>query len=128
MAGSIKTFIYSTDNGRDCCINMDESNGEAIGNPDFDLPVINPAIFLPGIPAGITPRVARYQSDDGRVSKAIIVCLEQLLPLLPAIIQVFFPTSATATTPVDIRLKSIVNERSKAYTGVDTGLNDGDFT
>lgn len=128
MAGSIKTFVYKTDNGRDCCINMDESNGEAVGNIDFDLPVINPALYLPGIPAGIKPRIARYQSDDGRVSKAIIVCLDSLLVLLPAIINVFFPTSATAVTPVEIRLKSIQNERAKAYTGVDTGLNDGDFT
>jgi len=128
MAGSIKTFIYTTDNDRNCCINMDESNGEAVGNTDFTLPVINPALFLPGIPKGIKPRVARYQSDDGRVSKAIIVCLDALLLVLPDIISVFFPTSATTITPVEIRLKSIQKEVSKAYTGVDTGLNDGDFT
>ena len=52
MAGSIKTFLYTTDNGRQCCINMDESNGEAVANTDFADPVINPAIILPGIPAG----------------------------------------------------------------------------
>lgn len=128
MAGSIKTFVYTTDQDRACCINMDESNGEAVGNPDFDLPVINPVNFLPGIPSGISPRVARYQSDDGRVSKAIIVCLKTLLASLPSVISVFFPQNATAVTPVDIRLKSITNESYKAYTGVDTGLNDGDFT
>jgi len=125
MAGSIKTFVYSTDFNRDCCFNMDESNGRAVGNTDFTLAVINPANFLPGIPAGLSPRTVRYQSDDGRVSRRIIVTTEGGLTALPGTIDAFFATSGTTVTVVTLRLKSIKQEQYRAFTGVDTGLNDG---
>ena len=128
MAGSRKAMRYITDDGDNFIIQMDESNGESVGNPDFTSAVINPATELPGLPSGITPRTARYQSDDGRVSKEIIIGTRALLDVLPTAISAFFPTSSTNITVVSLTLKSITNERLKAYTGNDTGLNDGDLT
>lgn len=128
MAGSIKSFIYTDDSGRNYVFNQDESNGEAVGNVDFTLTALNPATTVPGLPKGLTPRYVRYQSDDGRVSRAIIVSTKALLGALPTTINSFFPTSATATTTVTLTLKSAINESYRAFTGTDTGLNDGDLS
>lgn len=128
MAGSIKSFVYLDDTGREYVFNQDESNGEALGNLDYTAAALNPTLTVPGLPKGLTPRTVRYQSDDGRVAREIIVSTQGLLSALPATISSFFPTSATATTTVLLTLKSIINERLRAYTGSDTGLNDGDLT
>lgn len=128
MAGSIKSFIYTDDSGRDYVFNQDESNGEAVGNVDFTPSALNPATTVAGLPQGLKPRTVRYQSDDGRVSREIIVSTQALLASLPATIASYYPTTATAVTVVTLVLKSVFNERLRAFTGNDTGLNDGDLT
>lgn len=128
MAGSIKTFVYIDGSNREYVFNQDESNGEAVGNVDYTAAALNPAVTVPGLPQGLTPRTVRYQSDDGRVAREIVVSTQGLLTALPATISSYFPTTATAVTVVLLTLKSIINERLRSYTGVDTGLNDGDLT
>jgi len=128
MSGSIKCFEYYTDIAKKFIIKMDESNGESIGNIDFNNITVNPVNELPGLPSGVYPRRVRYQSDDGRISREIIVSEKNLLTSLPTTIQSFFPQNATATTVITLRLTSVIGERLAAYSGNDTGLNDGDFT
>jgi len=128
MSGSIKCFEYYTDIAKKFIIKMDESNGESVGNIDFNNVTINPVNELPGLPSGVSPRRVRYQSDDGRIAREIIVSEKNLLASLPVTIESFFPQNATATTTVTLRLTSVVGERLAAYSGNDSGLNDGDFT
>lgn len=128
MAGSIKAFEYYTDVAKKFIVQMDESNGEAVGNIDFNNVTINPVNELPGLPSGVFPRTVRYQSDDGRIARQIIISEKNLLTSLPVTIQSYFPQNATVVTVVTLRLTSVIGERLKAYTGNDTGLNDGDFT
>lgn len=120
MAGSRKWFKYTTDSGQVFAVNMDESNGEAVSNPDFGTTDTGVVTFA--LPRNVQPRTATYRSFDGRESANVIVCSN---------------TATIANIPEQITLSSGTTANLSQFVGevfrpipiaVDTGLNDGDIT
>lgn len=118
MAGSLKWFKYTTDFGDTFGILMDESNGEAVGNSDYE-----PAdgVIRFAVPRNVDVRVATYRSLDGRQQLRIPVCD-------PAATIVTLPGVVVNNT-VNYTLTQFVGERYNPipFPG-DTGLTDGDDT
>lgn len=123
MAGSLKWFQYTTDTGVDFGVFMDESNGEAVGNTDWT----DSSAGLFKLPKNVTPRYARYVSEDGRRAANIIITDNDAdVTTVPATID--FDVAGSAT-PVELTLTEFVGERIRLIPRADdTGLNDGDAT
>lgn len=122
MSGSIKTFEYTDGNGNTWAINMDESNGEAVGNTDFT----NGSTAEFFLPRNLKARYATYRSADGRYQRRITVTD-------PDATSTSLPSSITIRTEnedaVDILLTGLVGERVLVIPKAeDTGIIDGDDT
>lgn len=118
MAGSIRFFRYTADDGTTFAAQRDESNVEAINSGVGG--IITPAEKYK-IPSNLTPRSAVYTDTTGRIRRDIIV-------LTPAVF-----AALDATTPITdqvsgelLRLKFKKGERLTLPTLNDTALNDGD--
>lgn len=118
MAGSIKYFKYSADDGTTWAAQRDESNVEAI-NPGA-AGIITPAQKYK-IPSNLRPRTAVYVDNTSRIRREIIVLTTAAFVALDA------------TTPITdqvsgelLRLKYTKGERVTLPSLSDTALNDGD--
>lgn len=122
MAGSLKYFQYETDEGDTFYIQMDESNGEAVGNQDV---ATDPTNFRYAIPRNIRPRRARYRSIDGRYSREIPVSTSAILAAVGATITVQDGNGGT----IELSLVARIGELTRYLPiAADTGIDDGDAT
>lgn len=122
MAGSIKWFEYTDDEGSTWAVQMDESNGEAVGNTDYT----DTSTATMQLPRNCKPRYARYVDALGNIARNIIVTAAGAnAASLPATITVIDALGATVT----LILKQFVGEQmTKIPAAIDTGLTDGDDT
>jgi len=124
MAGSLKWFVYTTDDGTDFAISLDEGNTEAVNGATQDY--VAGTAFRFSIPRNLKPRTATYQSPNGNRTIRC-VCLTQT-------IYTGVPANVTSITdPIDgtsiLGLVRITPERiSPLPFANDTGLDDGDAT
>lgn len=127
MAGSLKWFVYTADNGSQYGVKLDESNAKAAGFPDY---AGGAAGSFPQLPRGARMRYANVVS--GQVKRRIYVPSTTAplwtnpattVPLLD------FSTSAAGVpvtaTPVTAVVTSLVGERFRRPFVGDTGLTDG---
>lgn len=118
MAGSIRYFRYTADDGTTWALQADESNIEAI-NTGADL------IITPGqkykVPPNLEPRHAIFQSADGRVRRKIVVLSTGTYGPLSATTSFVDPVSELTVT-----LKRKVGEVVSLPSLADTAINDGD--
>lgn len=122
MAGSIKDFSYTTNEGDVFYVRMDESNGEAVGNTDL---TADPTDGRYALPKNIKPRTVRYRSLDGLVSREIVCSTNAILAAAPASITVNLGSGGTE----ELFLSGSSGEKSKWIPrAADTGLLDGDAT
>jgi len=124
MAGSRKWFRYTSDDLRVFAINMDESNGEAVGNADM---AIADDGTLDTLPRNIKARYAMYRSLDGTVTRKVTVTsATATIATLPVSFDV---ASIDGNPAVAVILTSYTGEaQTRIPTGRDTGLLDGDAT
>lgn len=119
MAGSIKWFIYTTDDGDDFAVKLDESNTEQInaGTQDY----VAGAGVNYALPRNVKPRNLVYESTDGAVRR-------RLVALTPTIFN-GVAAGNSYTDPVSGVVVNLVQkngERISLPRADDTGLQDGD--
>jgi hypothetical protein len=95
MAGGKSWFIYALDDGTPFAINMDTSNGQAVGNGAA-------AANTRTLPRGVKPRRARYKAATGEV-RLIPVQSQGGLPGLPATISLPIEGSSAIFSLVGIK-------------------------
>lgn len=123
MAGSNKWFVYTTDDGQDFAINLDESNTESVNGSTQDYV---PAIAIKySLPRNVRPRRAIYASADGKRTITCI-CLTQ------TIYNGVLTNQSSITDPIGGGTLGLVRIRPEIITRLpfagDTGLDDGDAT
>lgn len=124
MAGSLKWFVYTTDNGDDFAIRLDESNTEAVNGSQQDY--VAGTAFRYNIPRNLRPRAAFYRSPDGVRTIKCIALTQSIYNGIPSAV-----TSITDPLPPNntLNLIRIVPERiSPLPFANDTGIDDGDAT
>ena len=126
MAGSIKWFVYTSDDGSDYAFRADESNIEAINgeNGDYtdtsDVPI--------ALPRNITPRRARYSNTERTVTRTVIVVNPTIYnAIVTGTGAQSFDVNVEGTT-YTLGLVSTIGESFVRPTPVDTGQTDGDPT
>lgn len=118
MAGSLRFWTYTADDGTLFAALRDESNIEAVNNSGVILISTNAKYK---IPSNLKPRSAVFVDNTGRIRRDIIV-------LNPTA----FAALTQSTTIVDqvsgetLRLKMTKGEIVTLPNLIDTGLNDGD--
>ena len=124
MAGSNKWFVYTTDDGTDFAIKLDESNTEEVNGATQDY--VAAVAIKYSLPKNVVPRAAYYGSADGN---RIIKCVGLTRTIYDGILtnktSINDPLSAGATLGL-VRIRpEVIRNLPFAQ---DTGLNDGDAT
>ena len=122
MAGSIKWFVYTCDDGSDFALKADESNVEAVNGSTQDFPGTPPTKYA--LPRNVKPRRAYYTSADGTVTRGIVCLTTSIYNGVDAA----QPTITDAVSGLTLSLKRKKGEEISLPFGADTGLQDGDAT
>ncbi len=121
MAGSMKWFVYTTDNNDTFALWRDESNLEAVNGATGDYPATGGPRY--SIPRNIKPRVITFESVDGLYRRDIVA-------LTPAIFNAVVP-GATMVDQVSGETLRFVRKKGEILrqpVGEDTGITDADAT
>ena len=116
MAGSLKWFSYTTDQGDNFAVFADESNAELAG---ASVDLTGGASTVYALPRNVTPRYARYQDATSTIVRKALISTAAGVPTTPII----DPVSGAS-----LDLVAIVGEQIRIPTGLDTGIIDGDAT
>lgn len=122
MAGSIKWFVYTTDNGTDFAIQADESNVEAVAAGTQDYVAGLNVIFA--IPRNLSPRYAFYRSADGLRTLRVPILTKALFDGIVT----GAPTIADPIGAGTLTLARVRGEVVRLPQAADTGIIDGDAT
>lgn len=123
MAGSLKWFVYTTDNGTDFAARLDESNTEAVNGATQDYVPAVAIIF--NLPRNVVPRHAVYaNADRTRVIKCVALTPTIYTGIPANVSSITDPISGGTLGLIRIRPEVI---RNLPFAG-DTGLTDGDDT
>ena len=124
MAGSNKWFVYTTDDGTDYAIQLDESNTEAVNGATQDY--VAGVAFKYSVPKNLRPRTAYYASPDGNRKIRCVALTQTIYNGIPAnVTSINDPITPTATLNL-VRIRPEVI--SPLPFANDTGLTDGDAT
>jgi hypothetical protein len=124
MAGSKKWFVYTTDDGEDFAVNLDESNTEAVNGSTQDY--VAGTAFKYSVPRNLRLRAAYYSNAAGTRT---IKCVA----LTPTIYQGIPANATSITDPIaGTGTLNLVRVRPEVISPLpfanDTGLDDGDAT
>jgi hypothetical protein len=118
MAGSLKYFTYTADDGTKFAVFADESNIEAVNNGNVE--AITPAAKYK-LPGNLKPRCAAYENTDGTIRRKVIVLNEDALAALAP-----GQSFSDQSSGVSVFLRRIDGEAIQLPNLADTGLNDQD--
>ena len=118
MAGSLKGFRYTADDGTTWALFADESNIEAVNTGVGG--ILTPADKYK-IPKNLTPRTAVFVSADGLIRREIVVLTSATFGALDAT-----STIVDQVSGLTLNLKLTKGERVQLVSLSDTGLLDGD--
>lgn len=125
MAGSIKWFVYTADNGTDYAIRLDESNTEAVNGSIQDY--VTGLSLTDALPRNITPR-SIYYTNVARTRRIRCVALTPTIyagVIGGAVGTIPDPIEPTAPA---LGLIEVRGEKKVLPVPFDTGLIDGDAT
>jgi hypothetical protein len=122
MAGSNKWFVYTTDDGTDFAIKLDESNTEEVNGATQDY--VAAVAIKYSLPKNVIPRTAYYASTDGN---RVIKCVGLTRTIYDGILTNKTSINDPLTTGATLGLIRVRPEiiRNLPF-AQDTGLNDGD--
>lgn len=124
MAGSLRPFIYESDDGKEYSIVRDESNTEIL-NAAGQGTSSTPNSSTPNLPRGYEPRYALlYQKDDPRVKRKVVVLNSAIFQDLNG--GTDYSLQVVGSSNKNFRISSLIGERRTSLTVGDTGQNDGD--
>lgn len=124
MVGSLKWFRYTTDKGDPFGVVADESNGELVGNTDFN--EATDSIYA--LPSNIEPRYLVYGSIDRLVTRKVLASTLAIYNAPPSPITFTYTNGSGSTVTDAFSLVRKVPEKTRSVVPFDTGLNDGDFS
>jgi len=122
MAGSLKWFQYTDDNGAIYSLFADESNVEAINTGGV---YTGTPALVDALPRNVRPRMAYYGTTDGLRTIGIPVLTPAALTALPTTNPTIDDPITTGITLVLLRIRPEVRRLPIPN---DTGLQDGDIT
>lgn len=125
MAGSLKYFIYTANDGEQFALLADESNVEATSGTTVDY--LDATAIPYWLPPNVQPRSAVYSSADGTRNIVIPIMTQALF------VGIQGGATPTITDPIagtgDLTLTRLTPEIiTRLPKGIDTGLLDGDAT
>lgn len=118
MAGSIRGFRYTADDGTTWALLGDESNIESVNSGVGG--ILTPAEKYK-VPKNLTPRKAVYTSTDGLVRREIVVLTPATFAALTAT-----DTIVDQVSGLTLNLKLTKGERVALVSLSDTAILDGD--
>lgn len=123
MAGSLKWFVYTTDDGQDFAIKLDESNTEAINGSTQDY--VSGLSLMYALPRNLRPRELLYSTANRARTIRCVALTATIFANAPANVP-------TIVDPIDgstLVLRAINPEKIRNLPfAADTGLTDSDDT
>lgn len=126
MAGSVKWFVYTSDDGNNYAFRADESNIESVNGAEGDYTDTSTTTI--GLPRNYTPRTASYTDIRRVVTRKIIV-------VNPTIYGEIVGGGGSQTIDVNVEgttytlgLIATSGEQFRRPTPFDTGQTDGDIS
>lgn len=121
MAGSLKWFVYTADDGATFALKGDESNIEGVNGSTGDYDGTSTAIY--SIPRNLKPRYATYANIAGTIRKNVVA-------LTTAIFTAIAPgdTITDQNSGQTLILTGKTGEKLTLPKAEDTGLTDNDAT
>lgn len=132
MAGSLKSMVYTADDGNEYVVKIDESNGELTGFGDVTIAMEIAGTVPPPLPRNIKMRYATVQESESGSTRRIQVGSPTAAiwagNVFTLLLPVFSGTLAGQAVAWGIRL--LVEEVANRSLGnsADTGFLDGDAT
>lgn len=124
MAGSLRKFRYTSDDGNVYGVLRDESNTEAVNVTDANVGAV-PIFGTNSLPDGYTPRYAiLYRVTDPQQKRTVMVTTPAVFEVLGGGTDYLLPVVGAA--PANFRISSLIGEKREGLTNTDTGQNDGD--
>jgi hypothetical protein len=119
MAGSLRNFQYTADDGQIYLFKADESNIESVNVLVANIVTAN--LTRPGLPRNIVPRKVFYANAEGTRTLSIIASTLAVYLAPPATIPDTLPSSTAV-----LSLVRKTPEKVRLFRNIDTGLTDGD--
>lgn len=122
MAGSLKYFVYTADDGTDFALLADESNVEAVAGGTQDY--VSGLNVVYNVPRNVTPRYAFYSGQAGARTLRVPVLTQTLFNNI-------ITGAPTITDPIGGGTLTLIRKQPEIIRlprPDDTGLIDGDAT
>lgn len=113
MSGSIRWYVYTSDNGQDYSIQADKTNTAAVNPSGAGAPA---ALPVAAVPRNIRPRYALFSDVTGTIRRKVVLLKPSDVQALSSTTS-FVPQGETAT----VQLSSIVGEVNRLPKLTDTG-------
>ena len=124
MAGSLRKFVYTSDDGTQYQIKRDESNVEIL-NASSDQEDGVPSGTVGNLPSGYTCRYAiLYMVANPQIKRTVPVLSHDVFSQLTGATDYSLQIVGAANS--NFRISSLIGERREGLTNNDTGQNDGD--
>lgn len=124
MAGSLRPFLYTSDDGTQYKIRRDESNTETL-NASSEQEDGVPAAGTPSLPVGYTTRYAiLYNVANPAIKRTVTILSQEVFSGLTG--GTDYSLQVVGSTAQNFRISSLIGEKRTLLAVNDSGQNDGD--